>query len=327
MLLRKKPTLCNYYLTYRCNAKCSFCDIWEKPSPYADVETIRQNLVALRKTGVKIIDFTGGEPLLHRRIGDVLRMAKEAGFMTTLTTNCLLYPKKAEELKGLVDMLHFSVDSASKEKHDKSRGVACFDAVMESIRIAKSLGERPDLLLTVKPDNLEEIDAVYAQMARPNGLMLILNPIFQYFDDGLESDFSPDQLTELERTGLRKGIYLNRAFIRLRADGGNRNQRPACKAGNVAIVITPENTIALPCYHSSLEAVSADKVGNKLTLERASILSGRMPACEGCQINCYMEPSFAVQVNKYWLQSLPSTLNYLIQKGMIRSSLRMALGL
>ncbi len=31
MRLIRNPVLCNYYLTYRCNASCSFCDIWEKP--------------------------------------------------------------------------------------------------------------------------------------------------------------------------------------------------------------------------------------------------------------------------------------------------------
>ncbi|TAE90870.1 MAG: radical SAM protein, partial [Bacteroidetes bacterium] len=34
MRLIKHPVLCNYYVTYRCNATCHFCDIWEKPSPF-----------------------------------------------------------------------------------------------------------------------------------------------------------------------------------------------------------------------------------------------------------------------------------------------------
>ena len=80
MLLRSKPVLCNYYLTYRCNAQCSFCDIWEKPSPYADSESFFANLRDLKRLGVKIIDFTGGEPLLHRRAAEFCRLAKAAGF-------------------------------------------------------------------------------------------------------------------------------------------------------------------------------------------------------------------------------------------------------
>ena len=82
-------------------------------------------------------------------IDQFFALAKQMSFITTLTTNALLYPKYAEKLMGKVDMLHFSLDSADAEKHDKMRGVSCFDSVLESIRIAKSLGERPDILFTV----------------------------------------------------------------------------------------------------------------------------------------------------------------------------------
>src|SRR5690606_3622979 len=139
MRLRSKPVLCNYYVTYRCNAKCSFCDIWEKPSPYITLEDVAQNLRDLKQLGVQVIDFTGGEPLLHRQIDQMLGMAHDMGFITTLTTNGMLYPKLADRLKGKVDMLHFSLDSAHKEEHDAGRGVACYDFVMESIQLAKKL--------------------------------------------------------------------------------------------------------------------------------------------------------------------------------------------
>ena len=99
MRLIRRPVLCNYYVTYRCNAKCGFCDIWERPSPYVTIETVRQNLADLRRLGVKVIDFTGGEPLLHRQIDKLLSLAKSLGFITTLTTNGLLYPKYAEKLR------------------------------------------------------------------------------------------------------------------------------------------------------------------------------------------------------------------------------------
>ncbi|MSQ80004.1 MAG: radical SAM protein, partial [Flavobacteriaceae bacterium] len=127
MLLRRRPILCNYYLTYRCNAKCGFCDIWEKPSPYATLENVEQNLKDMKQLGVRVIDFTGGEPLLHQQLSDFCRMAKDMGFITTVTSNGLLYPKNAEKLKGLIDMLHFSLDSPIEEEHNLSRGVKCFD--------------------------------------------------------------------------------------------------------------------------------------------------------------------------------------------------------
>src|SRR3712207_4505310 len=114
MRLTRRPVLCNYYVTYRCNATCGFCDIWERPSPYATLEQVTRNLADLKRLGVRVVDFTGGEPLLHRQMDGLLAAAKGHRLITTLTTNGLLYPKYAERLRGKVDMLHFSLDSPVK---------------------------------------------------------------------------------------------------------------------------------------------------------------------------------------------------------------------
>jgi len=319
MRLRTKPVLCNYYVTYRCNAKCSFCDIWEKPSPYITLEDVQQNLRDLKKLGVQVIDFTGGEPLLHREIDKMLCMAHDMGFITTLTTNALLYPKLAEKLKGKVDMLHFSLDSAHKETHDKGRGVACYNFVMESIRVAKELGERPDILFTVFKHNLHELEEVYQTITQPNKLVLILNPAFEYNTVGIGERLSEEELNYLTQFGKRKGVYLNDGFIQLRKDGGNHVADPVCKAATTTIVISPENELVLPCYHLGTKSYPIN--GNLQQLyyspevEQLKQLEGRLPACEGCTINCYMQPSFAVNINKYFWKALPSTLKYNYTKG------------
>ena len=319
MRLVSHPVLCNYYVTYRCNASCSFCDIWEKPSPYVTLKEAEQNFTALKKLGVKVIDFTGGEPLLHQSLDELLRLAKKKGFITTVTTNGLLYPKRAESLKRLVDMLHFSLDSASKEKHDESRGVACFDQVMTSIQIACSLGERPDILFTVFEDNAEEIQQVYENIILPNDLVLILNPVFDYNQVQTGSSLSGQTLKTLRKWGKRKNVYLNDAFIQLRKDGGNHVDKPVCKAGSTTIVISPHNELVLPCYHLGIEAIPIDNDLYNLyhtdKVQQLIALEGRLPACEGCTINCYMQPSFTVNVNKYWWKALPSTLKYNRLKG------------
>ncbi|MBX9852808.1 MAG: radical SAM protein [Cytophagaceae bacterium] len=319
MRLISHPVLCNYYVTYRCNATCSFCDIWEKPSPYVTIENFTENLKALKKLGVKVIDFTGGEPLLHQKIEELLKIAKEMKFITTLTTNTLLYPKSAEKLKGLVDMLHFSLDSPDKEEHDKMRGVACFDFLIESIRIAKNLGERPDIIFTVFEHNIDKIERVHKEICMPNNLVLILNPVFEYNQVQTGKSLSVNHLKKLQQWSGKKNVYLNDAFIQLRKDGGNRVENPVCLAGSTTVVISPENKLMLPCYHLGIEQF--DISGNLYELyhsekvQKLTALEGRYPQCEGCTINCYMQPSFAVEISKYWWKALPSTLKYNRMKG------------
>ena len=320
MKLIKHPVLCNYYVTYRCNASCSFCDIWERPSPYVSTDTVFKNLKDLKKLGVKVIDFTGGEPLLHRQIDQLLRMAREAGFITTLTTNTLLYPKWANRLKGLVNMLHFSLDSSNKERHDQSRGIACYDTLIESIAIAKSIGERPDILFTAGKDSVYELEEVYRKISLPNNLILIINPLFEYNTKGTLDKLDKQSVMYLKRQWTRKkNVYLNQAFLDLRLEGGNNIYDPVCKAASSTIVISPENKLVLPCYHLGKQEFDIEdnlfSLYNSTRVKALINQEGRLPECAGCVINCYMQPSFAVNMNRYWFKALPSTIKYNFIKG------------
>jgi MoaA/NifB/PqqE/SkfB family radical SAM enzyme len=319
MRLVKHPILCNYYVTYRCNATCHFCDIWQRPSPYITLENLEKNLQDLKKLGVKVIDFTGGEPLLHRQIDEILALAKKYKFITTLTTNTLLYPKLAKRIQGNVDMLHFSLDASTAEVHNKMRGVACFEAVTQSIPLALELGERPDILFTVFEDNFEEIEAVWKNICIPNNLVLILNPAFDYNGLPVAGNFTEKMYENLGKWAKRKNVYLNEAFLALRKNGGNDTKKPICKAGSSTIVISPENKLVLPCYHLGLEELAIE--GNLYDLylsqkvQKMISLEGKHEKCEGCAINCYMQPSFAVEINQYFWKALPSTFKYNYMKG------------
>lgn len=316
MRLIKKPVLCNYYVTYRCNAKCGFCDIWERPSPYITLENAQQNLKDLQRLGVKVIDFTGGEPLLHRQLPELLTLAKDLGFITTVTTNTLLYPKLAAQLAGKIDMLHFSLDAIEPEKHNESRGVACYDHLLQSIEIAKSLGEKPDILFTVNNENVSEIEEVYSFFVQKKGLHLILNPIFEYNSVG--SQIAMPTIENLQKWASISGVYLNESFLDLRKAGGNSIQNPICRAASTTIVISPENELVLPCYHLGLQNFP---IQNRLfelwkSNEVQALVKeeGRLPGCEGCVVNCYMEPSMAVETGQYFWKSTKSTLKYALEK-------------
>jgi len=317
MRLISKPVLCNYYVTFRCNARCGFCDIWERPSPLISLPELRQNLADLKSLGVKIIDFTGGEPLLHPDLHLFLTEARQLGFITTVTTNGLLYPKRARKLQGLVDMLHFSLDSANRSTHDAMRGTPCFDKVMESISLARELGEKPDILFTVFNHNADEIDQVYNEIILPNNLVLILNPVFSYH--AIKESLDKAVMLKLGEWAKKENVYLNEGFLQLRKDGGNHINNPVCRAGSSTIVISPDNELITPCYHLGMKSFPIEgrlaELYKSREVQENIKMEGKMDACEGCAINCYMQPSFAVEINKYWWKALPGTLKYNRIKG------------
>lgn len=308
------PILCNYYVTYRCNAYCSFCHFGDhsqfKATTHAVTEDVLRNLMALKKLGVRFIDFTGGEPLLHPDIDVMCTEAKRLGMKTSITTNCLLYPKYADRLKGSVDLLHFSLDSPEREGHDRSRGIRCFDAVMESIEMAKELGEFPDIIYTVTNENYPRLPEAL-ELVRSHGLVLLLNPIFSYFrEEGLNDDV----LSYLIEFAKKPNVYLNPSFVSLRQQGGNDPDDPLCKAVSRVIVISPQNEMLLPCYHLHFEKLP---IGNDLLAAYRSprihwhkLTEGRHDVCKGCTVNCYFEPSFAFPINRPSIATIPSKVKY-----------------
>jgi len=307
--------LCNYYITYRCNAFCSFCHFGNhdryKDSPFASRNDFEKNVSELAELGVKFIDLTGGEPLLHKDIHHFAEYAHNLKMQTSITTNALLYPKIAEKLAGQINLLHFSLDSPDADEHNSIRGVDCYNSVLKSIDIAKSLGEYPDILFTVTNDTYKKLPRMH-EIAEKHGLVLLVNPVFSYFGNpGLSSE----ALDSIESyTDGKLNIYLNKGFIKLRRDGGNKKDTPLCRAVSRVIVISPQNEIILPCYHfitSSIKITqSIREIMNTPEYTFYKKNEGRFEFCEGCTINCYFEPSFAFPVNMYSFMSLPSKIKY-----------------
>ncbi len=309
-----KPILCNYYITYRCNAKCSYCDIWKKKSfrNSADclLKDVAQNLPQLKKIGIRFIDFTGGEPLLHPQLVEMLRLAKQNRFYTSVTTNCLIYPQQAEQLKGLIDLLHFSLDSMNEDENDKLRGNGSFARVMESIEIAKTLGEQPDLLFTATRANFRAIDELIC-FAQDQKLILIVNPIFKYSS---QLSLTKEALDYLDQFKNEKYVYINRALHRLMRDGGNIRSQPRCRAISATVVISPQNELLLPCFHHAQLAIPIQSNLSEILQSRTWRLQkkqqGTFPFCDGCTINCYFDPSFLYKLDRYFWLSMVSKIKY-----------------
>ena len=309
-----RPILCNYYVTYRCNAKCLFCDIWKtknnKGTVDCTLDDVANNLPQLKKMGVKFIDFTGGEPLLHPELPKMLQLAKSRRFYSSVTTNCLLYQHRAEELKGLVNLLHFSLDSMDEEENDRIRVKDSYASVMESIEVAKSLGERPDLLFTVTQANFKAIERL-TRFAQEQKLILIVNPVFKYSD---QPSLTKEVLDYLDQFKKEPYVYINKALHRLIREGGNRRQQPRCRAISSLIVISPQNELLLPCFHQQQLAIpirsNIKQILYSQTYKLLKKQQGTFLFCDGCTINCYFDPSFLYRMDRYFWLSMASKLKY-----------------
>ncbi|MBN1130234.1 MAG: radical SAM protein [Chitinispirillaceae bacterium] len=313
-----KPILLHYYVTTRCNSRCSFCDIWKNPAmPDASLPEVSANLAAARQAGCRFVDFTGGEPLLNKRLPQFLDEAKRLGYVTSVTTNCLLFPERARELAGLVDLLHFSISGGTPEVHDRLRGTASFGSVVESIDAALRNELVPDLLFTYTSDNINDFGYAY-RLAREKKLMIILDPVF---NTGGEDTLPVSVHRRAAEYSKRPGVYCNRAHLTLRRRGGNSRTSPLCRAVDSTVVILPDNSLALPCFHHRIRSFpiknNLDVILAGEARREAARMQGRYDFCERCHINCYFDPSYLHMRNLLFMQSVLSKLRYAWRKYVI----------
>ncbi|HEY2515442.1 MAG TPA: radical SAM protein [Polyangiaceae bacterium] len=290
------PTSCNYYVTLRCNQRCTFCNIPHtnsgSPSREPTMEQVTANLRDLKRLGVFGIDVTGGEPLLYRNLIEMLTLAKQMRFMTSVTTNGMLYPKFAERLVGKVDALLFSIDSTDPAEHDRIRAMKSFHLAMEALSVARKLKQPLYISHVVTNESFDKVDEMI-RFAKEQRAILYLNPCFSFFGN---EGIAPEKAAQLTKYFGKPGVIIDRAQLRLITGGGNHVSDPVCRAVSSTVVISPENKLLLPCYHFKDKSlpIENDLYGlytKNAEVQEAKRMEGRYSFCEGCSVYCYMRSS------------------------------------
>lgn len=149
------PGFCQIALTNACNARCRFCGFSDVPASeqvMADAGRLLSGLAGLRAAGVRYLSLTGGEPLLHPALEEIIAAARQGGMATLLVTNAArLSPEGLERLKGAgLGRLLISVDAADPEVHDAHRGLPGLSRhIRDLLPLAARLGLRPTASVTL----------------------------------------------------------------------------------------------------------------------------------------------------------------------------------
>ena len=117
--LRYSPFLCQLVVTRRCNIACRYCHEFDRTSEPVPFEELQRRIDRVARLGSWGLEFTGGEPLLHPRLTELVRHARPMGFtMLAMITNALLLDRATiEQLNaaGLTEM-QVSVDGVRPNK-------------------------------------------------------------------------------------------------------------------------------------------------------------------------------------------------------------------
>ena len=117
----RHPIVAHIVPIRRCNLSCTYCNEFDdlsKPVPIAEMLRRVDRLVEL---GTTVITISGGEPLLHPELDQIIRHIRSRGSIATLITNgYLLTPDRIKLLnRAGLDHLQISIDNAVPDEVSK----------------------------------------------------------------------------------------------------------------------------------------------------------------------------------------------------------------
>jgi len=328
--LSGKPVMAYYYVTYKCTARCTFCNIPDGPmdvipvSKYSSTAQSIEQFKILKSIGIRIIDFTGGEPLLKKNLPALLKAAKDLGLLTQITTNCTLYPRRAKELQGLIDILNFSLVGPTATVHNPIRRDNSFNDVIKSMGIARELGEPYQLIFVLTNDNIDQLEPMI-QLTREHQAILKIQPEFDLFGNG---NVDLRNVRAAEKMARENNVYVNLGETRIFSTG-NLKEKPRCRAANAVVVVSPDGYVLYPCYHMVTTKIPLDKNFAKLfhsnKWKQMQDEVGRFDFCDGCRNLCYLHPSFNYRYDRLFVLSTLSDVRYLRERRRIERERRATL--
>ena len=152
---------------FRCNNLCHFCVQGDKRQklPSKPFEELEKSLAEGRRAGATGVVFTGGEPTLHKRIVELVRRARDAGFTEIqLQSNgrTFCYEKLCRELieAGATEFSP-SLHGSTPRIHDFLTGAkGAFLQTVTGIRNLKRLGQRVVTNSVVTKANYRDLPAL-----------------------------------------------------------------------------------------------------------------------------------------------------------------------
>jgi MoaA/NifB/PqqE/SkfB family radical SAM enzyme len=129
------PLLVQIVPIRRCNIDCGYCNEYDKVSPPVSTDTLKRRIDKLADLGTSVVAFSGGEPMLHPDLDDLIREIRARGMMAGLITNgYFLVPKRIEALNAAgLDFLQISIDNVEPDEVSK-KSLRLLDKKLEHLR-------------------------------------------------------------------------------------------------------------------------------------------------------------------------------------------------
>jgi hopanoid biosynthesis associated radical SAM protein HpnH len=295
---------------FRCNLACAGCGKIDYPEAILNQRlSVKDCLDAVDQCGAPMVAIPGGEPLIHKEIGEIVKGIVARRKFVSLCTNALLLEKKLHLFEPS-PYLFFSVHlDGLKHHHDRSvcqEGV--FDRAVAAIKAAKAKGFAVNVNATIFEGMPAKDIADFLDFCSDLGVGVSISSGYAY-------ERAPDQKSFLSRRrtkelfrsvfAMGKGKRWNFMHSDMYLDFLAGNQEFHCTPWGM-----PTRNIfgwQKPCYLLGEGYAKSFKELMEAT-DWEAYGTGRYEKCANCMAHCGYEPTAANAVLAHPLHALKVAL-------------------
>jgi len=204
-------------MTRFCNLHCVHCynhSYATEQGSYKKAFRLLEHLI--RKTTVKHITFTGGEPCISERFTEIVLHAKLQGKKVTIITNGNGPTEVYHQLaKMKVDMLEFSIHSSIPKIHDRIARVAgSFEKAIGHLRFMQENGVKVTPVIVITSLNYDDAMAT-VRYFHQQGINNIMVNRYNMGGEGLNHHNLPANATQLQATFRQLNDYAEKCGLNI----------------------------------------------------------------------------------------------------------------
>ncbi len=241
-------------LTKDCNLECVHCYRGSGPTKFPRMETgkLLEILIQLKRIGVRIVELTGGEPLMHPDFLDIVDfVGREFENFAVVSNGVLWTQRHVDQVARYKDhvTVQIDLDGPNAEIHQKVRVTSrSFERAVETIKRLKAASLRVRAAMNVLPDTLQYVEETL-QLAKSLGVDWFAFAQVQQLGraNGLNLQYTEEQGKYLQNLAKRLPSefpeFVSRhseSTLKALADIGN------CGAGYRSVVLSPTGKVR-PC--------------------------------------------------------------------------------
>src|SRR5215471_19912460 len=121
LLSTKHPFLVHIIPTRRCNLACTYCNEFDDFSNPVPLNEMYRRIDKLGALGTSVVTISGGEPLMHPGLDDIIRRIRANRMVAGLITNgYLLVAERIQRLnRAGLEWLQISIDNVNPDEVSK----------------------------------------------------------------------------------------------------------------------------------------------------------------------------------------------------------------